>query len=116
MPGLSLALLGSFQAEFNGRPLTHFRAKTVQALLVYLTCQPEAHSREHLMTLLWPGMPQSSALSNLRQTLYLLRQAIPEIEAWNGGKRLVWLASPDGKIKMWNSGEYKEIVPHQRLV
>ncbi len=31
------------------------------------------------MTLLWPDMPQEFAQINLRQTLYRLRQAIPEI-------------------------------------
>lgn len=31
------------------------------------------------MTLLWPGLPQLSAQANLRQNLYLLRKAIPEV-------------------------------------
>jgi uncharacterized protein YndB with AHSA1/START domain len=33
-----------------------------------------------------------------------------------GGKRLICMASPDGKMKMWTTGEYVEIVPNQRLV
>lgn len=33
-----------------------------------------------------------------------------------GGKRLICMASPDGKMKMWTVGEYKEIVPTTRLV
>jgi uncharacterized protein YndB with AHSA1/START domain len=33
-----------------------------------------------------------------------------------GGQRLVCMASPDGKMKMWTTGEYLEIVPHRRLV
>ncbi len=39
MSELSLALLGSFGVSVDGRALTHFRAKTMQALLVYLACQ-----------------------------------------------------------------------------
>jgi uncharacterized protein YndB with AHSA1/START domain len=33
-----------------------------------------------------------------------------------GGKRLVCMASPDGSMKMWTTGEYTEIIPHKRLV
>ena len=33
-----------------------------------------------------------------------------------GGKRLICMASPDGSMKMWTTGEYREIVPKERLV
>lgn len=33
-----------------------------------------------------------------------------------GGKRLICMASPDGNMKMWTTGEYTEIVPNERLV
>ena len=33
-----------------------------------------------------------------------------------GGKRLICMASPDGSMKMWTTGEYTEIVPTGRLV
>ncbi len=33
-----------------------------------------------------------------------------------GGKRLICMASPDGSMKMWTTGEFKEIVPNERLV
>ena len=33
-----------------------------------------------------------------------------------GGKRLVCMASPDGSMTMWTTGEYREIVPTERLV
>jgi len=33
-----------------------------------------------------------------------------------GGKRLICMASPDGSMKMWTTGEYTEIVPNERLV
>lgn len=32
-----------------------------------------------------------------------------------GGKRLVCMASPDGSMKMWTTGEYTEISPTHRL-
>ncbi len=65
MTDLKLALLGSFSASLDGEPLKAFRTKAVQALLIYLVSQPEEdHRREHLMTLLWPGLPQKSAQAN----------------------------------------------------
>ena len=33
-----------------------------------------------------------------------------------GGKRLICMASPDGSMTMWTTGEYTEIVPNKRLV
>jgi len=33
-----------------------------------------------------------------------------------GGKRLVCMASSDGSMTMWTTGEYREIVPTERLV
>ncbi len=82
MGQLSLSLLGPVQIVLNGAPLTAFRTVKVQALLIYLAAQPAvAHRRERLMTLFWPGMPESSARSNLRQILFHLRQAIPDFEA-----------------------------------
>lgn len=33
-----------------------------------------------------------------------------------GGKRLICMASPDGSMKMWFTGEYKEVSPTSRLV
>lgn len=87
MPRLKLFLLGPFSATIDDQPLTPFRTKAAQALLIYLACQREdAHGREHLMALLWPSLPQKSAQANLRQTLYLLKQAVPEVQAGTGGE------------------------------
>jgi len=83
MVDLSLALLGTFTAVYDERLLTHFRTKAVQALLIYLVCQPELHAREALMTLLWPELPTKSAQGNLRHVLYHLRQAIPKVNGIN---------------------------------
>jgi len=93
---LELQLLGPFAAVYDGRPLDSFRSNKTQALLAYLVTEeafanaekdrPPAHRREHLMTLLWPRTPQKSAQVNLRQTLYQLRQAIPDVAGPNGGR------------------------------
>lgn len=84
MNNLSFSLLGSFQAALNENPITQFRTKSVQALLIYLVCEAERpHQREVLMELLWPEMPQTSAQANMRQTLYRLRKLIPEVKGRN---------------------------------
>lgn len=41
---------------------------------------------------------------------------VAEMDLQIGGKRLICMASPDGGMKMWTVGEYKEIVPNERLV
>ena len=77
---LTLSLLGSFQASLNDNPITKFRSNRVQALLIYLAVEQAntPHQRDKLLDLFWPGMPQKSAQNNLRQTIYQLRQAIPD--------------------------------------
>ena len=80
MTSLSLSLLGTFQASFDGKHVESFRTNKVQALLIYLAIErTDSHRREHLMTLLWPGMPEKSGRHNLRQVLYQLSQEFPSM-------------------------------------
>jgi DNA-binding SARP family transcriptional activator len=82
MTTLSLSLLGYFHAALDQEPMAGFRTNKVQALLIYLAVEhANTHRRGTLMNLLWPGMPERSARVNLRQIIYLLRQAIPELAA-----------------------------------
>ncbi len=41
---------------------------------------------------------------------------VAEMDVRVGGKRLVCMASPDGRMKRWTTGEYIEVVPNERLV
>jgi len=84
MSGLALNVLGPYAAALDGQPLGRFRTRPAQALFIYLACELERQRREHLMALLWPGLPQASAQQNLRQNLYLLRRAVPEVAAHDG--------------------------------
>jgi DNA-binding SARP family transcriptional activator/Cdc6-like AAA superfamily ATPase/predicted Ser/Thr protein kinase len=94
MASLRLSLLGPFEAAVGERPLSRFRSNKVQALLIYLATEAGvAHRRDALMALLWPGLPQRSAQVNLRQTLYLLRQASPELTTRDGGDAVPFLLS-----------------------
>ncbi len=77
---LTISLFGSFQASLNDNLISKFRSNRVQALLIYLAVENAGipHQRDRLLDFLWPGMPQKSAQNNLRQTIYQLRQAIPD--------------------------------------
>jgi DNA-binding SARP family transcriptional activator len=86
MRRLELSFFGRFQAVVDGEPLAGFRTAKSQALLIYLAAAPHIpHRRETLMTLLWPGMPESAARHNLRQIIYNLRRAFPDLSP-DGGR------------------------------
>ena len=76
MGRLTLSLLGGFQARLDGGPPLVVPAKA-QALLAYLAARPgQAHPRDKLAALLWGGTGQEQARSNLRHTLFTIRQAM----------------------------------------
>ncbi|GJM39919.1 MAG: transcriptional activator [Ardenticatenaceae bacterium] len=108
MAELSLAVLGSFLVEYDQRPLTQFRTKIVQGLLVYLVCQPrQTYRREVLMTLFWPDVLLKSSQANLRHALYHLRQAIPAVNNAAGeaipfvlADRYTIQLNPDGRFQV----------------
>jgi DNA-binding SARP family transcriptional activator len=68
MSPLIIRLLGNPEITFGGKPLS-FRTRKALALLVYLTVEGGMHSREALMTLLWPETPALQASVTLRVTL-----------------------------------------------
>lgn len=74
---LSLTLLGSMQVEVNGEPARGIESSKGRGLLAYLAVESDRpHSRESLATLFWPDEDQTTALRNLRQSLYNLAQAL----------------------------------------
>jgi DNA-binding SARP family transcriptional activator len=82
MAKLEISLLGPFQVQLNGAPVTAFESVKVRALLAYLAAEADRpQRRETLATLLWPDWPQKSALSNLRYALADLRKVIGDRDA-----------------------------------
>ena len=75
MEFLTVRLLGIPQIRYGERTLS-FLTRKVAALLVYLVVERGMHSRESLMTLLWPESPANSAAASLRVTLSRLRQGL----------------------------------------
>ena len=121
MAQLAISLFGSFRATLdNTLPLT-FRTIKVQALLVYLAAEyalaaADPPRRDKVMDILWPDLPLDSARQNLRQTLYLLRQEIPEVANESG--ELVALLKSDRRIVQLNSEAniYIDIAHFQQLM
>ena len=74
---LSIRVLGPFEVELAGEPVTSFATDKARALLAYLALSPDRpHRREALAGLLWPDFPERSARTNLRNTLANLRRVI----------------------------------------
>jgi len=82
MDRLEIRLLGSMQLMRGELSLTNFGSNKVRALLSYLVVESaHPHQRRKLAALLWPELPETSALSNLRYALSNLRKVIDDHSA-----------------------------------
>jgi DNA-binding SARP family transcriptional activator/tetratricopeptide (TPR) repeat protein len=75
MESLTIRLLGIPEIRVGEQSLS-FRTRKVLALLVYLAVERGIHSRESLMSMLWPESSANSAAVSLRTTLSRLRKAL----------------------------------------
>lgn len=74
---LHVSLLGEFRITF-GKTAVSITSPRHQSLLAYLILnRDKIHTRQQLAFLLWPDSTGTQALTNLRQTLFYLRQDIP---------------------------------------
>jgi predicted ATPase/DNA-binding SARP family transcriptional activator len=74
MEQLSVCLFKTISVSLNGEPLNSFRYDKVRGLLAYLAVESnQPHRRASLVGILWPDLPESAALTNLRQALANLR-------------------------------------------
>src|SRR5439155_26716754 len=102
--------------------LIRFRTSKVQALLIYLaveaTSRPAArHRREALIELLWPGLPLLSAQDNLRQVLYQLRKAIPDLPSSDRAARVPLLLADRQTVQLNPAGAYDlDVATFQQLL
>ena len=78
MTRIDLRFLGGFEVRLShGSPLT-VPTRKAQGLLAYLALPcGVAHPRDKLAALLWGDMREGQARANLRQTLFMLRKALP---------------------------------------
>ena len=77
MARLAVKLLGGFQADLNGVPVTGFKSDKVRALLAFLMVESnKPHSRDTLAWLLWPDSSNQAARTNLRSDIANLRKIL----------------------------------------
>lgn len=76
---LKLRVLGPFELLRNEREVTEIQTQKALALLVYLATTAQAHSRSALAGLLWGGMPEAKARSNLSRALSTLRPIVGDL-------------------------------------
>ncbi|MEZ4736533.1 MAG: BTAD domain-containing putative transcriptional regulator [Caldilineaceae bacterium] len=76
MTQFTLTFLGPFQVRAGAALVTDFHSDKARALLAYLAVEPREHDRKVLATLLWPEIDDQYARTNLRTTLYRLRQTL----------------------------------------
>jgi len=80
---LHIRLLGEFVLLANEMPITSLDVPRLQSLLAYLALQrgvPQARSR--IAYALWPDSTGAQAHTNLRNALFKLRLALPEVESF----------------------------------
>ena len=89
---LSLYFLGPPIVLLDDQPVGRFRSAKSLALLAYLALEPGVHSREHLLMLFWPDLPEENGRQNLSQTLTRLRRTLgPAGEIVKATRQEVWL-------------------------
>ncbi len=94
-----------------------FRTTKSQALFIYLLVESFQHpnqkiAREKLTDLLWPGMPLSSALQNLRQCIYQTRKSLASLNP-SEEEEYEWIISDRKTILLrTNSSIQLDIAPY----
>jgi predicted ATPase/DNA-binding SARP family transcriptional activator len=106
MPPLIFRLLGPLVVEHDGTAVDLKRAKS-NALIAYLACNPQRHSRNHLVGLLWPEVDERKGLASLRTTLWTLQRQLDND----------WLEADRINVRMRSEGDVWVDVHHfQRLL
>jgi predicted ATPase/DNA-binding SARP family transcriptional activator len=94
VPTLRIRLLGDFHLMLDDQVITSVISPRVQSLLAYLVLHSQTPlSRQRLAFLFWPDSTEDQARTNLRQTLHLLRQALPDSSHFfqSDGQMVQWL-------------------------
>lgn len=120
MSNLRLCLLGSFNVEKDGQPITGFATDKVRALLAYLAVEyARPHRRESLAGLLWPDQSEDRARQSLRQALSHLRQALGGDDFLLINPQEIQLHSQENiwcdVTEVVNLSRYCDNHPHRRL-
>lgn len=75
---IELFVLGHPRVEVDGRDLPSFQRQKLRLALLTFTAVEREASREQLVGVFWPDRPQDAARHALSQTLYEIRQELPD--------------------------------------
>lgn len=76
-----MRFFGDFAVAAGGEPLATLNKPRLQSLLAYLILHRDSQQfRHHLAGLFYPDNSEAQALTNLRNLLFQLRQALPDSE------------------------------------
>ena len=99
MARLQIRVLGSFEVDLDGEPVTEFESDTARAFLAYLAPEPGRRwPRAVVAEMLWPERPEGAALSNLRHVLTVVRRALHQEKS-----EALWLATDRGSVSLVSS-------------
>jgi DNA-binding SARP family transcriptional activator len=73
---LKIHTFGGLNIKRDDTPVAGLVSRKVEALLVYLACNPHEHSREALADLFWGDMMPDRSLANLRVAISNLQQSL----------------------------------------
>ncbi|MBI1260004.1 MAG: AAA family ATPase [Chloroflexi bacterium] len=98
---LSIHLLGGFSLHYGDQPVDAVNTPRLQSLLAYLVLHADIpQARHHIAFLLWPDASEANARNSLRQFLYQLRQALPNVDHY---------LSSDANVLCWHSNDDQSI-------
>jgi len=98
---LEIHLLGSFNLIYDGKIVKGLDSPRLQSFLSYLLLHRDApQSRQQLAYLFWPDSNDSQARTNLRNMLFKLRGAFPEVDDYlEVNQQTLWW-KPDSNLQM----------------
>src|SRR5215467_11051484 len=102
IPPLRIHLLGGFLLISGETLVTSVDLPRLQSLLACLVLhRARPQSRSHLAYLLWPDSTDAQALTNLRNLLHKLRQALLNIDAFLSADRQTLFWQPGTQDATW---------------
>ncbi len=98
---LTIQLFGEFRLLAGDKPVTEINTARLQSLLAYLLLHRAApQARQQLAFLFWPDSTDAQARTNLRNTLHLLRNTLPDADRFlqTDAKAIQW--RPDAPFSL----------------
>ena len=104
-PGfLAVRMLGAFELEIDGRPVTHWRGQRTQSLMQFLTAhRHRSVPRDELITAVWPDTDEDSGRHRLapRPSMNCVGPCMPSTQAV---PRRSAVTADTGSTMMWPCG------------